>query len=198
MVGSDLSGCAAKALSTFFSGAPVQPCGASRDAFAPTPVPPRSLARVRAPSRLKGRPGRTLTAVIDTVVDLTRQVVGATLQLDAQLPTGSSFGGLRGGYARLSSSSLVLRNYAFVPGVAVSGTLPVRNGALGAGTLRITGRAAATGSVHISAGGKRVTGSLGGRRFDIAIVKGRLARCRRRLAVYSPAPVPPRGQGAGR
>ncbi len=175
VVGSDLSGCAAKALTTFFSGAPVQPCGAVRNDFAPTPVPPRSLSRVRAPSRLAGRPGRTLTAVLDTVVDLTRQVVGATLQLDAQLPAGSSFGGLRGGYARLSFSSLILHDYAFVPGVALSGTLPVRNGGLGAGTLRITGRSAARGSVRISAGGKRVTGSLGGRRFDIAVVKGRLA-----------------------
>ena len=175
VVGSDLSGCAAKALSAFFSGAAVQPCASARDDFAPTPVPPRSLARVRAPSLLRGRPGRTLTAVIDTVIDLTRQVVGATLQLDAQLPAGSSFGGLRGGYARLTSSSLIMHNYAFVPGVAVSGTLPVRNGGLGAGTLRITGGEAARGTVRISAGGKRVTGTLAGRHFSIAVVKGHLA-----------------------
>ena len=175
VVGSDLSGCAAKALASFFSGAAVQPCGAVRNDFAPTPIAPRSLSRVRAPSRLGGRPGRTLTAVLDTVVDLTRQVVGATLQADAQLPAGSSFGGLRGGYARLSASALILHDYAFVPGVAVSGTLPVRSNGLGAGTLRITGREAAAGSVHMSAGGRRVTGSLGGRRFDIAVVKGHLA-----------------------
>ena len=175
VVGSDLSGCAAKAMSAFFSGAAVQPCASARNDFAPTPVPPRSLSRVRAPSSLRGRPGRTLSAVIDTVVDLTRQVVGATLQLEAQLPAGSSFGGLRGGYAKLTSSSLIMRNYQFVPGVAVTGSLPVRNGALGAGTLRVTGHEAARGSVRISAGGTRVTGTLGGRHFSIAVVKGHLA-----------------------
>ena len=40
-------------------------------------------------------------AVLDTLVDLNRQVIGATLQANQQLPTGASFGGLRGGYARL-------------------------------------------------------------------------------------------------
>ncbi len=175
VVGSDLSGCAARAMSAFFSGAPVQPCASARDVFSPTPVPPRTLAHVRAPTQLKGGPGRTLTAVLDTVVDLTRQVIGATIQLNAQLPSGSSFGGLRGGYARLTSSALVLRSYAFVPGVALTGTLPVHKGTLGPGTLRVSGREASGGSVLISAGARRMTGTLGGRHFSIAIVKGRLA-----------------------
>ena len=175
VVGSDLSGCAARAMSAFFAGVAVQPCASPRNEFSPTPVPPRTLARVRAPTRLGGRPGRTLAAVLDTVVDLTRQVVGATIQLNAQLPAGSSFGGLRGGYARLTSSALVLHSYAFVPGVAVTGTLPVRKGTLGPGMLRITGREAAAGSVRISAGARRMSGSLGGRHFSIAIVRGRLA-----------------------
>jgi hypothetical protein len=175
VVGSDLSGCAARAMSAFFSGAAVQPCPATRNDFAPTPVPPRSLSQVRAPTRLGGKPGRTLAAVLDTVVDLTRQVVGATIELNAQLPAGSSFGGLRGGYARLTSTALVLRSYAFVPGVALTGTLPVHRGTLGPGTLRVSGREAAGGSVLISTGGRRMIGTLGGRHFNIAIVRGRLA-----------------------
>jgi pimeloyl-ACP methyl ester carboxylesterase len=175
VIGSDLSGCAAKAVSEFFSGAAVAPCAATRNDFAPTPVPPHTLAHVRAPSRLGGRPGRTLAAVLDTIVDLARQVVGATLEFDAQLPSGSSFGGLRGGYADLTTTALVLHGYQFVPGVAVTGTLPVRNGSLGAGTLRISGGQAARGTVRISAGATRVTGTLAGKHFSIAVVRGRLA-----------------------
>ncbi len=175
VIGSDLSGCAAKAVSAFFSGTAVAACAATRNDFAPTPLAPRTLARVRAPSRLGGRPGRTLAAVLDTIVDLARQVVGATLEYDAQLPSGSSFGGLRGGYADLTVSALVLHGYQFVPGVAVTGTLPVRDGGLGAGTLRISGGQSSRGTVRISAGATRVSGTLGGRRFSIAVVKGRLA-----------------------
>ena len=75
---------------------------------------------------LSGKPSLTLTAVLDTIVDLNRQVVGATLQADAQLPSGSSFGGLRGGYAQLSPSKLQLNRFTFVPGVELSGIFPVK------------------------------------------------------------------------
>ena len=58
--------------------------------------------------------------------DLNRQVIAATLQADSQLPSGASFGGLHGGYARLSASKATLRNLSFVPGVSLSGSFPVR------------------------------------------------------------------------
>jgi len=41
VVGSDLTGCAAKAVSAFFSGAAVAPCTGARDVLAPTPVADR-------------------------------------------------------------------------------------------------------------------------------------------------------------
>jgi pimeloyl-ACP methyl ester carboxylesterase len=175
VLGSDFSGCAQAAVGAFFAGGPVQPCTATTNVFTPTPVAPRKLAFVHPPSGLKGRPGRTLTAVLDAIVDLDRQVVAATLQAESELPNGSSFGGLRGGYARLTSSAATLRNFSFVNGVTLSGTFPVRNHELQPATIRISGGSAAHGTVRLSAN-KRVSGTLGGRRFDVSLTKVRLSR----------------------
>jgi pimeloyl-ACP methyl ester carboxylesterase len=177
VLGSDFSGCAERALAAFFAGAAAQPCASVRNVFAPTPVTPTKLAYVRPPSGLGGKPGRTLTAVLDTIVDLDRQVISATLQANQALPSGSSFGGLHGGYAKLSSSAVLLRKLSFVPGVALSGTFPIRNGALGTVTVGISGSAAAPGTVRIGSD-KRVTGTLGGRRFGLSIATVKLSRAR--------------------
>jgi pimeloyl-ACP methyl ester carboxylesterase len=175
VLGSDFSGCAEAAVGAFFAGTAVQPCAASTNVFAPTPVAPRKLGLVRAPQGLSGRPGRTLTAVLDAVVDLDRQVVAATLQAEQELPSGSSFGGLRGGYARITSTAATLHRFSFVGGVALSGTFPVRNHELQPATIRISGAAASSGSVRLSAS-KRVTGTLGGRRFSVSLARVKLSR----------------------
>ena len=146
VIGSDFGDCASLAVSAFFAGGvggrQIQPCAPSANPFAPTPLTPTKLAYVHPVPGLSGKPSLTLTAVLDTIVDLNRQVVGATLQADAQLPSGSSFGGLRGGYAKLSPSKLQLTRFTFVPGVELSGTFPVKNGQLQTTTLRITGSSA--------------------------------------------------------
>jgi pimeloyl-ACP methyl ester carboxylesterase len=179
VVGSDFSNCAALALTAFFAGGvggnPIQPCAASANMFAPTPLTPTKLAYVHPVPGLSGKPSVTLTAVLDTIVDLNRQVIGATLQADAKLPSGSSFGGLRGGYAKLSSNKVQLSHFTFVPGVELSGTFPVKSGQLQTTTLRITGATAADGTVRVGSG-KQVTGTLGGKRFDINIAKVKLSR----------------------
>jgi pimeloyl-ACP methyl ester carboxylesterase len=175
VVGSDLTGCTAKALSAFFSGQPVAPCTGARDVLAPTPITPTSLARIAAPSRLRGLPGRTLVAVLDTLLDLNRQVIAATLQADATLPSGASFGGLHGGYARLSSRRAVLHDLSLVPGVQLSGTFPVRRGRLLASTVRIAGARAAAGKIRLGSSSRRVTGTLGGHSFDLSLAKVRLS-----------------------
>ena len=162
-------------MTTFFSGAHVQPCTSSTDIFTPTPLTPTKLAYVHPVPGLSGRPSLTLTAVLDTIVDLNRQVVGATLQADAQLPSGSSFGGLRGGYAKLSTSKLALTRFTFIPGVELSGTFPVSKGQLQTTTLQITGSSAAHGIVRVGSG-KQVTGTLGGKRFNVNIAKVKLSR----------------------
>jgi pimeloyl-ACP methyl ester carboxylesterase len=176
VIGSDLTGCAAKALAAFFSAQPVAPCTAARDVLAPTRVTPTSLARIRPPRGLGGLPGRTLVAVLDTLQDLNRQVIAATLQADGRLPSGSSFGGLHGGFARLRSSSVLLEGLSFVPGVRLSGSFPVRKGRLLASTIRVVGGRAASGSVHLGSPAHRVSGTLGGRSFNLSIAKVKLSR----------------------
>jgi hypothetical protein len=175
VLGSDFSDCAEHAVSAFFAGTQVQPCGSTRNIFSPTPVTPTRLAYIHPPSVLSGKAGQTLTAVLDTILDLNRQVVGATLQANAELPIGSSFGGLHGGYARLEPSKVVLHNLSFVSGVRLSGVFPVKEGQLQTATIHISGSAASPGAVRIGAS-KTVSGRLGGRRFDVSIAKVKLAR----------------------
>jgi pimeloyl-ACP methyl ester carboxylesterase len=180
VLGSDLSGCSSLAVSAFFAGGvgggQIQPCAATANPFAPTPLTPTKLASVHPPSELGGRPGRTLVAVLDTLVDLNRQVIAATLQADQQLPSGSSFGGLRGGYARLTTSAAILRDFSFVPGVQLTGTFPVHDGELQATDIRISGVEASPGTVRFGSGSERVTGTLGARRFDVSLAKVKLSR----------------------
>jgi pimeloyl-ACP methyl ester carboxylesterase len=173
VLGSDFSGCAQAAVKAFFSGASVQTCHTAANLFAPTPITPRRLAGVRPVGGVSGAPGRTLAVVLETIVDLERQVVGATLQAEQQLPSGSSFGGLRGGYARIAASSLRLRGFSFVPGVKLTATFPISKGRLRATDVRVEGGSAAHGSVRI--GGPIVTGTLAGVRFRIDLAKVRVA-----------------------
>jgi pimeloyl-ACP methyl ester carboxylesterase len=176
VIGSDLSDCASLAVSAFFAGNAVQPCQPASDEFTPTPITPPKLALVHPPRALGGRPGRTLVAVLDTLVDLNRQVIAATLQANQQLPSGSSFGGLHGGFARLTNSTAVLRNFSLVPGVALSATFPVRRGALQASDIRISGAQAAHGVIRFGSGFKSVPGTLGGKHFDVSLARVKLSR----------------------
>jgi pimeloyl-ACP methyl ester carboxylesterase len=176
VIGSDLSDCASLAVSAFFADGAVQPCAAAANPFAPTPITPTKLAYVRPPSGLGGRPGRTLVAVLDTLVDLNRQVIAATLQADQELPSGASFGGLRGGYAKLSGSAAVLHDFSLVPGVELTATFPVHDSELQATDIRISGAGSAHGTVRFGSGTENVAGKLGGRSFDVNLAKVRLSR----------------------
>jgi pimeloyl-ACP methyl ester carboxylesterase len=174
VLGTDFSGCAQAAVKAFFSSGTAVPCNTVQNPFSPTPVTPPKLAFVKPVGGLPGRVGSTLAVVLDTIIDLERQVVGATLQSDQELPSGSSFGGLRGGYARISSSSLTLHRLSFVSGVQLTGTFPVHDGRLRAADVRVGGAQASVGVVRIGAGA-HVTGTLGGRRLDVDLAKVKLA-----------------------
>ncbi len=182
VLGSDLSDCSSLAVKAFFSGGvgggQIQPCAPAVNQFAPTPLTPTRLAYVHPPATLGGRPGRTLVAVLDTLVDLNRQVIAATLQADAELPSGSSFGGLRGGYARLTSAAATLHDFEFVPGVQLTATFPVKNRQLQTANIRVSGKDASSGTVRFSAHSQQITGMLGGRRFDVSLAKVKLASVR--------------------
>ncbi|HEX3692277.1 MAG TPA: alpha/beta hydrolase, partial [Solirubrobacteraceae bacterium] len=185
VLGSDFSGCAQGALRAFFSSGPVAPCSSSTpDLFAPTPITPTRLAYVKPIDGVRGLAGSTLAVTLETILDLERQIVGATLQATQQLPSGASFGGLRGGYARLSSSSLRLHRFAFVPGVALSADFPVVKGRLRPSEVHVEGTLAARGTVRI--GTPVVTGTLGGSRFTIEIAKVRLASARAPTDPFAP------------
>jgi pimeloyl-ACP methyl ester carboxylesterase len=171
VIGSDLTHCASRAVSAFFAGALVQPCGPTSNRFAPTPLTPTRLAGVRPPAALPGRAGQTLVAVLDALVDLNHQIIGATLQANRELPSGARFGGLRGGYARLTPHSVLLHDFSFVPGVQLTGTFRVRSGALQPSTLHISGAQAAAGTVRTGSGIARISGTLGGRRFSVSPAK---------------------------
>jgi pimeloyl-ACP methyl ester carboxylesterase len=175
VLGSDFSGCAERAVSAFFADAPVEPCTSTANMFAPTPITPSQAAYVHSPPGLGGKPGRTLTTVLDALVDLSRLVTAATLQADSALPSGSSFGGLHGGYARLTTSAATLRDFTFVPGVELSGTFPIKNGQLQTATIRISGRAAAPGTVRLGSG-THISGTLAGKHFDVSLARVKLSR----------------------
>lgn len=176
VIGSDVSDCAMEAMDAFFASAHVQPCPSSPDPFAPTPVAPTKLAFVHSPPGFTGKPGRTLTAALDALVDLNRLVIAATIQAERELPSGSSFGGLRGGYARLTASAAILKSFSFVPGVQLSGRFPIRDGRLQAATVRVTGSNAARGTIRVGSTENQVTGILGGRRFHVSVARVRLSR----------------------
>jgi pimeloyl-ACP methyl ester carboxylesterase len=175
VVGYDLSHCSSNAVGAFFGGAPVQPCGPTANVFTPTPVTPTKLARVHPPATLGGRSGETLVATLDALVDLRRQIITATLQVNQELPSGAGFGGLHGGYARLAGHSIVLHDFSFLPGVQLTGTISVRNDTFLPSTLRVSGAEAAAGTVRTGSSASRIVGTLGGRHFNLARTKVRLA-----------------------
>jgi pimeloyl-ACP methyl ester carboxylesterase len=180
VLGSDVSDCSALAVKSFFAGGAgggqIQPCTSTSNPFAPTPLTPTRLSRVRPPAGFGGRPGRTLVAVLDTLVDLNRQVIAATLEADAELPSGSSFGGLHGGYAKLTATKAILRDFSFVPGVELTATFSVRNGALQSTSVRVSGTEASPGTVRVGANSVRATGTLAGRGFNVSLAKVTLSR----------------------
>jgi len=155
----DLSadGCAARALRQLFAGEVVAPCAPTTPAanpYSPTPIAPTRFERLRATGR-GGKIGRTITAVLRTATDIRRQAIGDAVEA-GRVPT--RLGGLRGGRVVVRNGRLTLFDVVLVPGVQVSGSVP-----LGAGRqiLRVRGRKAARGSLVVS--DRSISGRLGGR-----------------------------------
>lgn len=190
VLGTDFSGCAQTALKDFFSSETAQQCAAIHNPFAPTPITPSKLALVKPVGGLTGTPGSTLAVVLDTILDLERQVIGATLQADQELPSGARFGGLRGGYAQITSSALRLHRMSFVGGVQITGSFPVVSGHLRPADLHVEGSRAAHGTVRVGAS-SHVSGILGGRHFDVSLAKVKLASAGH-SALLSPPSLDPR------
>jgi pimeloyl-ACP methyl ester carboxylesterase len=158
---SDLSEeeCAIRAVRQFFDGQPVTPCAPSDNPFAPTPIAPTRFARLQ-PTGRGGRIGRTITAALATGQDMRRQVIGDALQAGG-LPRRA--GGLRGGRATVRNGSLTLFDVVYVPGVKVSGSVPLGGGAQ---VLRVSGPEAAHGVLTIT--DASISGTLDGHPVGVA------------------------------
>jgi pimeloyl-ACP methyl ester carboxylesterase len=178
VIGSDLSGCAKAALASFFAGAAVQACPAAGNHFRVAPLPPRLLAHLPPTPGIGGPASRTLTGVLDSLLDLRRTVLTAGFNFGG-IPYGAQFGGLRGGSARVTKAGVRLEHFTYIPGLQLTGLLPTSIVLKNAGAparLRVGGSAAAAGRVQIAAGG-RLSGVLAGRSFHVnAAVKVRLSR----------------------
>ncbi|MDO8211829.1 alpha/beta fold hydrolase [Conexibacter sp. CPCC 206217] len=160
VLGSDPTDCAERAVNTFLAGGTPRNCRPARRVVAPASPAPRSLAALPAPRTIAGRRGRTLTAALLTFSDAGDQV---NVQLAGNGRSSGAFGGLRGGSAALDPRrGLLLRDYAFVPGVTLSGWIDPRARSF---TFDIGGPAAAHGRLTFSRRG--VTGRLDGRRVQL-------------------------------
>jgi pimeloyl-ACP methyl ester carboxylesterase len=152
--------CAAHALAAFFADQPIPGCTTPHAPIANAPRPPSRLAAQRSVGSLRGRMGRTVGAALDTLTDMRRQVLYEALETGA-IP--SRVGALRGGSATVSSAGMHLRSARYVTGVKVTGWAPFN----GTTELHVRGGGAMRGTIWISADLQRITGRLGGRRFDL-------------------------------
>ncbi|UTI66595.1 alpha/beta hydrolase [Paraconexibacter antarcticus] len=157
VLGTEPAGCGAAAVAAFAAGIPAAACPAVPNPYGPTPRPPASLATVKIARGFSPKIGRTLNAVVATLTDARRQVIGAALG-SGRVP--SAVGGLRSGSVRVKGSVLTLRRYEYVPGVKLSGTYRLG----GTARVSVTGSAAAHGTLTLTKAG-RATGRLGGRRI---------------------------------
>jgi pimeloyl-ACP methyl ester carboxylesterase len=174
VVTSDLSDCAKNAIAAFFAGQPAAQCPAAQQVIAPSPISPTRLSRL--PGRTKV--AKTIAAVTATVRDVKLQFLGDAIAAGRTTPAGSKVAGLRSGHATATSHGYALRRVQFVPGVTVTGSVPVGQGAA---TLTIEGRAAPHGTLTMRPDGT-VTGRLGG--HQVSVHAARAAR-----AVTRPLPV---------
>jgi pimeloyl-ACP methyl ester carboxylesterase len=170
VLGSDFSGCAEAGLAQFFAGTDVSPCPVAANHFPPAHDAPLSLSSLTATGGVPDGAGRTLTASIQTIRDLEHIVVLLGISF-GDIPVGAHFGGLRGGDARVTKSSVVLDRYSYLPGVQLSGSIPT--GLLlrdrgSSSALSVAGSAASRGRLRLAAG-HRLAGVLGGRRFSIKV-----------------------------
>ena len=147
-----------------FAFAAVRAVSALDAAPIPRNIPPASLRRVRGTSRSV----RTLNAVLATISDVKRQIIGDAIASGGGVTNGSRTGGLRSGLAIYTDGLITLRKVVYVPGVEVSGFVAL-NASSGQTHLLLRGRAASRGNITISSTG-RITGVLGGRRVSTQVV----------------------------
>jgi pimeloyl-ACP methyl ester carboxylesterase len=165
---SDLTGCSAIALRRFIGGQAVgSPCSGQSSQIPPLPLPPESLDDFRSAPGVGGRRGRALFAALTTAEE--SRLVALQFALAGIAPRG---GGLRSGRFSLSADgeSVRLRDYAFAPGLRISGTLRLLSAAP-RGHVKVRGPNGTSGELDLdSRGGAR--GRLGGKRVRYRAPRG--------------------------
>lgn len=152
--------CALRGVTQFFRGEAVTACAPSQNPFSPTRVAPTRLQRLPGIGG-NGKVARTISAAVLTGEDMRHQIIGDLLAL-GRLPRRA--GGLRGGRVSVSSKGvLTLHDVVYVPGVEVSGSVPMN--ADGTDILRVRGPEAARGRIVVTP--KTITGTLAGRRVNL-------------------------------
>lgn len=175
VIGQDADGCATRALQRFLAGRrPARRCSDGPKALV-VPPPPRSITKVRRIPGLSPGTGRTISALRYTVRQTKRELGGQLLVFlilafgGEDPPDELRVGGLRGGRAdlQLENGRLRFERLIAVPGVRVSGSIAYGSSGRPRGRLRITGRAAASGTLTVR--NKVARGRLGGRPVRFAV-----------------------------
>jgi pimeloyl-ACP methyl ester carboxylesterase len=159
------SRCPGRAVADLLAERPLRPCKPGTEPPYAIPPAPRSLRELSPAPGNGGRPGRTLAAVELTIVDVDEALTTAVYS-DRGF---ARVGGLRAGWAHdhwspsVRKPRITLHDYSYVRGVRVTGRIDglIRR----RGRLRVTGRAAAGGTLILHRDGS-LTGRLGGRRVD--------------------------------
>jgi pimeloyl-ACP methyl ester carboxylesterase len=161
----DLSGCAQRAVDTFFRVRRPHVCGGAGRAIDPTDLPPTRIGQVDPLVGLPGRRGRTVRAALLTLQDG-----------ELHAPDSGRAGGLRGGFIAATRSAVTLHDVVFVPGVRVSA---VERG--GPAHLSVAGPAASRAHLLVSRAGV-VTGDVGGKRVRLVLARALAGGAQRWLA----------------
>jgi pimeloyl-ACP methyl ester carboxylesterase len=160
VIGGDPTGCGVRRLYAFLRGQRASaPCPRVATHVPAVGVPPSDLAQLAPARGIPGTAGRTVAALDVALDDL-------TFALSPALGSPVSGAGLRGGSFVLDGETIRLRGFEYVPGVRLSGTVG-RGGA----RLRVSGRAAADGTLRVSPRGS-VRGRLGGRAVSTRLSAG--------------------------
>lgn len=171
VAGTDVSGCALRAVRAFLAGRPAaRRCpGHSGVAATPPPPPPRRLADLPA-----GSPARRLaSAVALTIADTLvrgRRLVPESVQRAGGLAAGAaSGGGLRGGWIRRDGARIELHAVQYITDVRVSGAIDL---ASPFSTFTVRGPGALHGRATIRRSNGRLTLRLRDRTVTTRIPRG--------------------------
>jgi pimeloyl-ACP methyl ester carboxylesterase len=155
VLSTDTSGCALKAVEAFVRGRTVKSChggGLDLNGVEYLPASPSALK----PTRLPGRPGRTITGVrltieniaLDTLLGIALAEPNTTVRLPA----------LRGGSTTISGTRITFRHVEWFRGLRVTGFIDSKSES---GRLTISGANASPGRLVLD--GDDVRGTIGGR-----------------------------------